>query len=357
MRKTKSILTVLLALVMLAALMMPCLAFDQDEHAARQPDYSKTGSVTLNVTDAKGTAVQGGSLTVYEVAAAKYDDGNNVFVLTDAFAASAADLSGIDEEENGAPVLAAALADYAAAQRLEGKEITIGEDGKAAVSGLELGLYLFVQTNPAKGFEPLRPFLVTVPLWDGEQLVYDVAASPKAGTATVQAKLEPVAEKAVTVKNGKAPATSAFTFCLKPQDAAAPMPENAKLESDGSLKVTRTGAGTVEFGTMWFSLSDAGKTYAYTISEVKGSEQHYTYDAQTYTMTVAVSEEDGFVQIEVKYTDKDGKPVDALKFTNTYDEPKPALPQTGQLWWPVVVMAAVGLLFVALGVSLRRKQN
>ena len=47
--------------------------------------------------------------------------------------------------------------------------------------------------------------------------------------------------------------------------------------------------------------------------------------------------------------------------TNTCDRPpepvkpgSPALPQTGQLWWPVPVLIALGLLFILIGLIRRR---
>ena len=47
--------------------------------------------------------------------------------------------------------------------------------------------------------------------------------------------------------------------------------------------------------------------------------------------------------------------------TNTCSKPttppqpgKPTLPQTGQLWWPVPVLIAAGLLFVVIGLVRRR---
>ena len=47
--------------------------------------------------------------------------------------------------------------------------------------------------------------------------------------------------------------------------------------------------------------------------------------------------------------------------TNTCNQPakptepgKPTLPQTGQLWWPVPVLIAAGLLFVVIGLIRRR---
>ena len=38
------------------------------------------------------------------------------------------------------------------------------------------------------------------------------------------------------------------------------------------------------------------------------------------------------------------------------DQPKePTLPQTGELWWPVPVLAAAGLLLIAAGAGKKRK--
>lgn len=41
--------------------------------------------------------------------------------------------------------------------------------------------------------------------------------------------------------------------------------------------------------------------------------------------------------------------------TNTYREP--GIPQTGQLWWPVPLLAAIGLVFLIVGVLLRKKRE
>jgi len=34
--------------------------------------------------------------------------------------------------------------------------------------------------------------------------------------------------------------------------------------------------------------------------------------------------------------------------------PKPTLPQTGQLWWPIPILLTAGLVLVLFGVMLRR---
>lgn len=64
--------------------------------------------------------------------------------------------------------------------------MTIGSDGTAAADGLALGLYLVMQDQPAEGYEPIAPFLVSVPMWDetAGAYLYTVDAAPKLGGLT-----------------------------------------------------------------------------------------------------------------------------------------------------------------------------
>ena len=61
-----------------------------------------------------------------------------------------------------------------------------------------------------------------------------------------------------------------------------------------------------------------------------------------------------------KYTVETVREGDVFVVTNTYGgnspggSADPTLPQTGQLWWPVPVMIAAGMLFVAVGLIRRR---
>ena len=50
--------------------------------------------------------------------------------------------------------------------------------------GLELGLYLIVQTEASKGYEPINPFLVSLPMAEDGKWNYAVDASPKVGAYT-----------------------------------------------------------------------------------------------------------------------------------------------------------------------------
>ncbi|MBO7674590.1 MAG: hypothetical protein J6S63_06235 [Atopobiaceae bacterium] len=99
-------------------------------------------------------------------------------------------------------------------------------------------------------------------------------------------------------------------------DADAPMPDG--LADDGTVTVTPTeGSSTadIEFGKAEFGLSDQGKTYSYSVTEVNGSEGGVTYDGQTHIVTIEVGQDDGAGSLPVTVTSDN---VEALDFTNTY---------------------------------------
>ncbi len=135
--------------------------------------YIPEGSIQLTIRQG-GTAVPGGSFTLYQVGALQEEDGNYRFVLTEAFAGSKVSL-----EEVSSAQLANTLAAYAKDHKLSGTAKDVDKDGEIAFTGLELGLYLLVQHKAAKGYETAAPFLVSVPMEEDGVLRYDVDASPK----------------------------------------------------------------------------------------------------------------------------------------------------------------------------------
>ncbi|MCD8022012.1 MAG: hypothetical protein LUF30_03230, partial [Lachnospiraceae bacterium] len=62
---------------------------------------------------------------------------------------------------------------------IEGTEQSVGNDGTAEFTDLDLGLYLVVQTVPSTGYYVIDPFVVTIPYDFSGTWVYDVDASPK----------------------------------------------------------------------------------------------------------------------------------------------------------------------------------
>ena len=167
----KKLLALLLAAVLVCT--MSLTAF-----AREAPDTSRKGSIQLTIRQG-GTAVPGGSFTLYQVGALQEEDGNYRFVLTEAFAGSKVSL-----EEVSSAQLANTLAAYAKDHKLAGTAKDVDKDGEIAFTGLELGLYLIVQTEASKGYEPINPFLVSLPMAEDGKWNYAVDARPKVGAYT-----------------------------------------------------------------------------------------------------------------------------------------------------------------------------
>ena len=136
-------------------------------------DESQKGTITVEMRY-DGKAVTGGALTAYRVGAAEEIDGDGCFVKTpemEGFAGSYEDVSD--------PELAEDVAAYVEAQNVPSCATAENKAGKASFTGLELGLYLVVQTEASEGYEPLKPFLVSVPMNENGRYVYEVNAEGK----------------------------------------------------------------------------------------------------------------------------------------------------------------------------------
>lgn len=160
-------LSVLLAaLAAIAMLGAPCA------YAAEMPDLTRTGTIHAGMT-CDGEAVPGGTLTLYRVGDVVVDNGYR-FELNDRFAGSGVPLDDVESADT-AEVLAA----YAEDDGIEGVTQDIDGAGDVSFADVEAGLYLIVQHEPAEGYEPVNPFLVSMPMRSGDTYLYDVDASPK----------------------------------------------------------------------------------------------------------------------------------------------------------------------------------
>lgn len=140
---------------------------------AATPDLNRNGSISIAMKH-QGAVVPGGSLTLYRVASVQVQDTKASFLLTPEYAASGVALTDLNNS-----TLAQTLADYTSANSILGTKRTIDAEGKVDFAGLQLGLYLLVQEDAAAGFEKVKPFLVSVPVQENGEYVYDVDGSPK----------------------------------------------------------------------------------------------------------------------------------------------------------------------------------
>ena len=166
MKKLKIITSLLTIAVLICVLSVNAFAHEV-------PDTSKKGSISVTMKDGE-TVVSGGTLTLYKVGDVKDDDGNYGFELSAAFRESEVSLENLESEQ-----VTQELAEYAKKHKIENETEEVDDEGMAIFSDLEVGLYLVVQEEPAEGYLAVNPFLVTVPIIEGDHYVYNVDASPK----------------------------------------------------------------------------------------------------------------------------------------------------------------------------------
>lgn len=264
---------------------------------AEEYNPNLTGSISVTLTDKKQSeAIVGAELSLYYVATVIMDEnGNLIYDYTNDF--KQLDCA-IDDAE-----LATKLDAFVSHHNVPSTKIITNIDGAAMCNGLPLGLYFIKQTGAVEGFAPCTPFLVTVPNEKDGEYLYDVNASPK----TEVARLTDITIKKVWNTDKSTEATDSVTVQLLKNGNVV---KTATLNAQNNWQVTYT---------------DMPESDAYSIKEVnvpKGFTA--TYKQNGYTFTV----------------------------TNTS-----TLIQTGQLTWPIPVLAISGMLLIAVGIALLQKKR
>lgn len=169
----------LLVLCLLVTSALPALATSANIKLVDSSGNPTTGTIRVTLYDsANDKALSGGKLTLYRVAEVKRQNGNLSYEYCGDFYGCGIALGDLTDS-----TLAAQLQEYLP-QSAEGTTKTIDADGNVTFCGLELGLYLIVQTEASKGYEPINPFLVSLPMAEDGKWNYAVDASPKVGAYT-----------------------------------------------------------------------------------------------------------------------------------------------------------------------------
>ena len=264
---------------------------------AEEYNPNLTGSISVTLTDKKQSeAIVGAELSLYYVATVIMDEnGNLIYDYTNDF--KQLDCA-IDDAE-----LATKLDAFVSHHNVPSTKITTNIDGTALCNGLPLGLYFIKQTGAVEGFAPCTPFLVTVPNEKDGEYLYKVNASPK----TEVARLVSITIKKVWNTDKSTEAAESVTVQLLKNGSVV---KTAILNAQNNWQIT---------------YADMPESDTYSIKEVnipKGFTA--TYKQEDYVFTV----------------------------TNTS-----TLIQTGQLIWPIPVLAISGMLLIAVGIALLQKKR
>ncbi|MBR5474258.1 MAG: Cna B-type domain-containing protein [Lachnospiraceae bacterium] len=282
----------------LALFMMMLLSFScATTVSAQEFDHEKKGSISVTLTEqSEKTPIVGAELSVYYIATVGINtDGKLNYMYTEAFAKT-----GIAMED---PELAAKLEVYLSENEEPATKVYTDAQGTAVCEDLPLGLYFVRQTNAVEGFAPCVPFLVTVPMESAEGYAYEVNASPK----TEVAKLTSITIKKVWNTDASTKVAKSVTVQLLRKEKVV---QTAILSDENNWQVTYT---------------DMPESDAYSVKEVdipKGFTATYKQNAYVFTVT------------------------------NTS-----TLIQTGQLIWPIPVLAFLGVVLIATGSALLQKKR
>jgi hypothetical protein len=264
---------------------------------AEEIDLDKTGSISVTLTEkTQNESIVGAELSVYYVATVILDaNGKLIYNYTEDFKQFD---TALDDT-----ALATKLDAFVSEHSLPSIKITTNAEGTALCDGLPLGLYFIKQTGAVEGFAPCTPFIVTVPDKNDGEYVYDVNASPK----TEVLKLTSITIKKVWNTDKSTKTANSVTVQLLKDGKVI---KTATLSKDNDWQIT---------------YNDMPESDAYTVEEtdvIKGF--------------ISTVKQDGYVFTVIN--------------TST-------LIQTGQLMWPIPVLAIGGMLLIAVGIIILQKKR
>lgn len=144
-----------------------------DETVSAVPDLGKENTIEVTLKNSSGRIVTSGEFTLYLVANVKQEDGNLSYVYANGFENCGIELGDLNDGD-----LPKKLQEKISDNSWKNVQ-TVGQDGTAKFSGLKAGLYLIVNTRAAKRYYKVNPFLVSAPMQQDGKWIYEVDAGPK----------------------------------------------------------------------------------------------------------------------------------------------------------------------------------
>ncbi len=196
---------------------------------AAAPDFDRKCSITFTMAY-NGEPISGGSLKMFRIAGYAYMDYSFGYVWVPELADA-----GLSFTDAGTEEFARRVFMLVESRSLPAVQKLIGKDGTVMFGNLDTGLYVVYQTEPAKGFEPINAFCVSMPLPYGDDgdYVYDIQASPKPRPL----KPDPTTPTDDTPPTGGSP-TTVPTSPTNPDTPSTNPPEHTTFPSDTTKSTT-----------------------------------------------------------------------------------------------------------------------
>ena len=282
----------------------------------------QTGTITLHFSGQDGP-MSGVPFRAYQVAE-RLENGS--YAMTDTYAAYPIDLASAGQDWQS---LAETFAGYTRRDRLTpSAEGVTDANGMLKLADLPAGLYLVLGDRiEVKGANVLpSECILSVPTGSGSKWIFDVDADVKSEVNP------PVGPETVSRRALKIWEDAGY-------EDERPAEITVQLLRDGEIQDTAVLNKENNWRCVWDAL-DAGYRWEVVEQEFPGYTVKVEKNGVTFTLTNT-------------RVPSDNPPKDPEKPGG----PKDRLPRTGQLWWPVPLLAAVGLILLIVGLRRRRRSD
>ncbi len=289
------------------------------------------GSCQLGITyEYKETPFAGVQFDIYQVGEVTSDSKMNLVGKYEKYPVELNNLTN-DEFQNACNT----LYDYIQLEQLIPEyTMTTDENGSAFLNGLPEALYLVAGQSHQEGESTYvtNPQFVTLP-YAGNTFV----------TLQPKASVEEPEKEPITVKVLK-------KWLDEGYENHRPNALKVHLLKDGEVYETVTLTQENNWRYTWENLDGAGNW-----SVVEEVPENYTVVVQQEGITFVVS--NTYVEPSPTPTPEVTPSVTPTVTPTPTPEEPPKIPQTGLLWWPVPVLAVIGVVLIALGCICRRKDH
>lgn len=260
-------------------------------------DFGEKGSIEVTLTEkSEDIAIKGADITIYQIAYATEENHNLKFEYTEALKDCHISLENL-EDPNLPKELSKCLN-----ENVLSITKTTDNNGVVNFENLDLGLYLVTQSNKVEGYSVIDPFLVMTPKIENDEWIYDIKALPKTDIYQV-----------VDLKITKVWNTSSNN-----------LPEKVEIE----LYKGDTLINTV--------ILNKDNNWTYTFKDIEKSDEYHVKE----------------INIPKGYTVSYQNQEFTFTVTNT-----DTLPQTGQIFYPIIILTVLGITFILLGFLELKRDN
>ena len=315
MKRYKCITALLFSLLLV--MFVPELAF-----AAGNIDLNQKVQLDISYKDGEIPLI-GADFSIYLVATV---DEYGEFTTTETFEQFNVDIRG--KNDDAWRTLASTLEGYVLRDQIvatdSGKtdqngDLSFPTNEKELIPGLYLVLANRLEQNGY--YYDTSPFMVMLPTIDMEEneWIYNVTADAKFESEEIPEEPETTARMVLKVWEDDGHEKE------RPEEIVVQLLQNGEVFNEVSL--------------------NEENNWQYTWAVLDGTAKWMIVEKKVENYTVEITQEGKVFVVTNTYVPEK---------TTTPSKPDTSLPQTGQLWWPVPVLLAVGLLFVVIGLIRRR---